>query len=144
MRQHEPEAGGRGAALGEQPRCHGAAGEHLVPPEQPGQQCLILRRLNRLERHELQAVLLGGAAGVFVGRDELEMPLSFEGARAAKATLGSGVVVAFNETVDLADILLRIASFFRDESCGQCVPCRVGTVRQEEALHRMVSGRTLG
>ena len=94
--------------------------------------------------HELQAVLLGGAAGVFVGRDELEMPLSFEGARAAKATLGSGVVVAFNETVDLADILLRIASFFRDESCGQCVPCRVGTVRQEEALHRIVSGRTLG
>ena len=38
-------------------------------------------------------------------------------------------------------ILLRIASFFRDESCGQCVPCRVGTVRQEEALYRIASGR---
>jgi NADH-quinone oxidoreductase subunit F len=40
--------------------------------------------------------------------------------------------------VDLVDIVLRIAAFFRDESCGQCVPCRVGTVRQEEALHRLV------
>jgi NADH-quinone oxidoreductase subunit F len=39
---------------------------------------------------------------------------------------------------DLADALLRIAAFFRDESCGQCVPCRVGTVRQEEALRRLV------
>ena len=40
----------------------------------------------------------------------------------------------FDERVDLAAILRRIARFFRDESCGQCVPCRVGTVRQEEAL----------
>ncbi len=92
----------------------------------------------------LQAVLLGGAAGVFVRPDELDMPLTFEGARAAKATLGSGVIVAFDDTVDMKQILLRIASFFRDESCGQCVPCRVGTVRQEEALHRIASGRTLG
>jgi len=92
----------------------------------------------------LQAILLGGAAGVFVRPDELDMPLTFEGARAAKATLGSGVVVAFDDTVDMKQILLRIASFFRDESCGQCVPCRVGTVRQEEALYRIASGRTLG
>jgi len=39
--------------------------------------------------------------------------------------------------VDLKAILPRIAEFFRDESCGQCVPCRMGTVRQEEALHRL-------
>ncbi|HTI20414.1 MAG TPA: NADH-ubiquinone oxidoreductase-F iron-sulfur binding region domain-containing protein, partial [Kutzneria sp.] len=41
-------------------------------------------------------------------------------------------------TVDVGGFLLRIAEFFRDESCGQCVPCRIGTVRQEEALHRIV------
>ena len=85
----------------------------------------------------LQAILLGGAAGVFVRPDELDMPLTFEGARAAQATLGSGVIMVFDDTVDMTDILLRIAAFFRDESCGQCVPCRVGTVRQEEALHRL-------
>ena len=93
---------------------------------------------------ELSAVLLGGAAGGFVGPDRLDIRLTFEDARDGGYTLGSGVVMAFNHEVDLVDIVLRIARFFRDESCGQCVPCRVGTVRQEEALHRLVAGRTLG
>ena len=92
----------------------------------------------------IQAVLLGGAAGVFVGPEKLDMPLTFEGTRAASATLGSGVVMVFDDSVDLGDILLRIAAFFRDESCGQCVPCRVGTVRQEELLQRLRSGRPIG
>jgi NADH-quinone oxidoreductase subunit F len=90
----------------------------------------------------LQAVLLGGAAGVFLRPDELELPLTFEGARQADATLGSGVVLLFDDRVDLSDIVLRIAAFFRDESCGQCVPCRVGTVRQDEALRRLAAGHT--
>ncbi|MFI8988161.1 NAD(P)H-dependent oxidoreductase subunit E [Streptomyces antimycoticus] len=89
----------------------------------------------------LRAVLLGGAAGGFVRPDELDVPLTFEGTRAAGTTLGSGVVLVLDDSVDLPRILLRIAEFFRDESCGQCVPCRVGTVRQEEALHR-IKGRT--
>src|SRR5690606_24973903 len=90
----------------------------------------------------IQAALLGGAAGS-VGRGaEGDIPLSFAGARAAGVTLGSGVVMVFGESVDLRDTLLRLARFFRDESCGQCVPCRVGTVRQEEALHRLVRNGT--
>ncbi|MDQ1035071.1 NADH-quinone oxidoreductase subunit F [Streptomyces sp. V3I8] len=89
-------------------------------------------------RGGLRAVLLGGAAGGFVRPDELDIPLTFEGTRAAGTTLGSGVVLAFDDTVPLPRLLLRIAEFFRDESCGQCVPCRVGTMRQEEALHRIV------
>jgi NADH-quinone oxidoreductase subunit F len=88
----------------------------------------------------IRAILLGGAAGVFVGPDALETPLTFEGTRAAGATLGSGVVMVFDETADLVGTLRRIAAFFRDESCGQCVPCRVGTVRQEELLGRLADG----
>ncbi|MHB9857930.1 NADH-ubiquinone oxidoreductase-F iron-sulfur binding region domain-containing protein [Streptomyces sp. YIM S03343] len=88
-------------------------------------------------RDGLRAVLLGGAAGGFVRADELDIPLTFEGTREAGTTLGSGVVMAFDDTVPLPQLLLRIAEFFRDESCGQCVPCRVGTVRQEEALRRI-------
>ena len=91
----------------------------------------------------LQAVLLGGAAGTFVGPEDLDLPLSFEGAREAGATLGSGVVVVLDDTVDVAGVLERVARFFRDESCGQCVPCRVGTQRQEEVLGRLVAGRPL-
>jgi NADH-quinone oxidoreductase subunit F len=92
----------------------------------------------------LRAVLLGGAAGAFVAPDGLDVPLTFEGAVEAGVTLGSGVVMVLDDTVELAPFLLRIAAFFRDESCGQCVPCRVGTVRQEEALLRLTAGRPLG
>jgi NADH-quinone oxidoreductase subunit F len=90
------------------------------------------------------AILLGGAAGVFVGPDALETPLSFEGTRAIGATLGSGVVMVYDDPADLGDALVRIAEFFRHESCGQCVPCRVGTVRQHELLERLRAGRELG
>jgi NADH-quinone oxidoreductase subunit F len=89
----------------------------------------------------LQAVLLGGAAGSFVTESQLDVPLSFEGTRAIGATLGSGAVIVFDDTMDMKPILLRIARFFRDESCGQCVPCRVGTKRQEEILERMLGSR---
>jgi NADH-quinone oxidoreductase subunit F len=92
----------------------------------------------------LRAVLLGGAAGSFVTPDDLDLPLTFEDTRIAGTTLGSGVVVAVDEHVDLGELLMVIAAFFRNESCGQCVPCRVGTVRQEETLARLLSGRTRG
>jgi NADH-quinone oxidoreductase subunit F len=92
----------------------------------------------------LQAVLLGGAAGSFVTEAQLDVPLSFEGTRAIGATLGSGAVIVLDETANLKQVLLRIARFFRDESCGQCVPCRVGTVRQEEVLKRLLSERDGG
>ena len=92
----------------------------------------------------VKAILLGGAAGGFVGPDMLDAKLTFEDARAGGYTLGSGVIMVFDESADLVDLCLRIARFFRDESCGQCVPCRVGTVRQEEALHRLVAGATIG
>ena len=92
----------------------------------------------------LRAVLLGGAAGAFVGPESIGLPLTFEATRAAGVSLGSGVVLVYGEDADLGDALLRIAAFFRHESCGQCVPCRIGTVRQEELLRRLRDGRTLG
>jgi NADH-quinone oxidoreductase subunit F len=100
--------------------------------------------LERAGARPPKAVLLGGAAGSFLRPDQLDLPLTFEDARAAGATLGSGVVIVYDETADLVAAVLRIAEFFRDESCGQCVPCRVGTVRQEEALHRLAAGKPNG
>jgi NADH-quinone oxidoreductase subunit F len=49
-------------------------------------------------------------------------------------------VIVFDGSADMGDVVRRIAAFFRHESCGQCVPCRVGTVRQEEAVIRLGSG----
>ena len=91
----------------------------------------------------LRTVMLGGAAGSFVGPESLDMPLTLEDTRAAGASLGSGVIMVFDENDDMVDTVRRIAEFFRDESCGQCVPCRVGTVRQEEVLVRLGRGSTI-
>jgi len=92
----------------------------------------------------IRGVLLGGVAGGFVSPKQLDLPLSFEAARAAGTTLGSGVVFVLDDTIPLLPMLRRIAAFFRDESCGQCVPCRVGTVRQEELLARLARDAARG
>lgn len=84
-----------------------------------------------------RAILMGGAAGSFVGSDQLDMPLTQEDTREHGTTLGSGVITLFDDNVDFASLLLRIAEFFEGESCGQCVPCRVGVVRQREVLVEM-------
>jgi NADH-quinone oxidoreductase subunit F len=117
----------------------GRPGLYEVPFGMPLRELLELA-----EARPAKAVLLGGAAGSFLRPDQLDLPLTFEDARAAGASLGSGVVIVYDESADLVDAVLRIAEFFRDESCGQCVPCRVGTVRQEEALHRLASKKTNG
>ena len=97
-----------------------------------------------LDGSDLGAVLMGGAAGVFADASALDVPLTFEGTRAAGTTLGSGSIIFFDDQTDFGPVLRRIARFFRDESCGQCVPCRIGTVRQEEALARLDSDQPLG
>ncbi|MCS7173923.1 MAG: NAD(P)H-dependent oxidoreductase subunit E [Armatimonadetes bacterium] len=86
------------------------------------------------EARRIQAVLCGGAAGTFLLPEELDTPLAVETLQAIGAALGSGALVVFDERVDLWAVVERIARFFRDESCGQCVPCRVGTQRQLELV----------
>ena len=90
---------------------------------------------------DIAAVLIGGAAGAFILPEDLDLPLTFEATRERGIGLGSGVVLVFDSTVNLASIVERIAEFFADESCGLCIPCRAGTVRQRESLGRLGSGQ---
>jgi NADH-quinone oxidoreductase subunit F len=85
---------------------------------------------------DIQAVLIGGAAGRFLGPGDLDATLD----HGTDPPLGSGAIVVFDTDTDMEAIVDRIARFFRDESCGKCVPCRVGTIRQVEALERLVGG----
>lgn len=82
------------------------------------------------EPEALQAVLLGGAAGVFT-RDWI-LPLRY----GQKLPLGAGAIVAFGEGVDLWEVLLGLAHFFQEESCGKCFPCPLGTAVQVEMVRR--------
>ena len=88
----------------------------------------------------LQAVLLGGAAGAFVPLEHLDMPLVPATLAPLGLSVGSGAVIVFDETVDLWEVVRLLAEFFAEESCGQCVPCRIGTKRQVEILHRYSLG----
>lgn len=91
----------------------------------------------------LQAILMGGAAGGFATERDLNVRLSFEDLRAAGIPLGAGVVTVFNDTRDMRDVLLRLARFFAEESCGKCYPCQLGTQRQQEILQRVTKGESL-
>ena len=92
---------------------------------------------------DLQAILFGGAAGVFATKKNLEVEMSFEGLRAAGLPLGSGVVMVIDDSRDMRDILLRLGKFFAHESCGKCYPCQLGTQRQSEILQRIAAGNPL-
>jgi NADH-quinone oxidoreductase subunit F len=90
-----------------------------------------------------QAILLGGAAGAFATPRHLDIRLTYEDLRQANLTLGSGVVMVFDQRRDLRQVLLKIGRFFAHESCGKCYPCQMGTRRQAEILERLAAGRLL-
>ena len=93
------------------------------------------------DSNRLKTILFGGAAGAFVTPEHLDARLSFEDLRAVGLPLGSGVVMAFDETRDLRDALYRLSKFFAHESCGKCYPCQMGTQRQTEILERISAGK---
>ena len=88
----------------------------------------------------VKAILVGGAAGVFIGPDKLDMPLTYEDSRQHGVPLGSGALMVFDESVDLRQVLYQISRFFSHESCGKCLPCQLGTQRQMEILGRGAGG----
>jgi len=97
----------------------------------------------RADKKSLKAVLFGGAAGAFATSAHLDLKLTFEDLRVAGLPLGSGVVMVFDGTRDIRDILKRLGKFFAHESCGKCYPCQMGTQRQMEILDRVAKGKVL-
>jgi NADH-quinone oxidoreductase subunit F len=83
------------------------------------------------------AVLLGGAAGTLVSGDMLGLRMDFDSLRDAGATLGSGAIIVLGPGRSVAEVISSIMDFFRHESCGKCVPCRVGTARLAAAGRRL-------
>ena len=77
---------------------------------------------------------VGGTAGGILGEDLMDLPLDIESTQNKGVTLGSGVVLVCDQDTCAVDFTLQAMSFFEHESCGQCVPCRVGTSH----LHSLV------
>jgi formate dehydrogenase/NADH-quinone oxidoreductase subunit F len=87
---------------------------------------------------EVGAVQPGGASSNFIGPDKLDMPLDFGTAVENGTMLGSGAVVVLAEGTDLLAASTNVLRFFRDESCGKCVPCRVGSTKAHTILRDVV------
>ena len=89
----------------------------------------------------IAAILPGGASSAFLPGTAVNTPLDFEALRAAGSTLGSGAVIVVAEGHDLLALGLNLTRFFRNESCGKCVPCRVGSQKAVELLEQMLAGQ---
>jgi formate dehydrogenase beta subunit len=88
----------------------------------------------------LAAVQPGGASSNFLGPDQLDVPLDFGALADAGSMLGSGALVAIAEGTDLLAAATNVLRFFRDESCGKCVPCRMGSTKAHAILTEVLEG----
>src|ERR1700761_8902765 len=119
--------------------------------ERPGVYCVPMGTTARelldladgvLGGRALGAIQPGGASSNFLGPDQLDVPLDFGSLREAGSMLGSGALVVMAEGTDLLAAATNVLRFFRDESCGKCVPCRVGSTKAHRILtdHLAVGG----
>jgi NADH:ubiquinone oxidoreductase subunit F (NADH-binding)/NADH:ubiquinone oxidoreductase subunit E len=92
-------------------------------------------------RGPVLAVAPGGASSNFVGEGALELALDFKALADAGTMLGSGAVLVVCEGRDLFALATNLVAFFRNESCGKCVPCRVGSEKAVRILEEAVAGR---
>jgi len=92
---------------------------------------------------KLKAIIPGGASTPVLAANQVDTPMSFEGLEKAGSQLGTGGIVVIDETTCMVEVARRNTKFFAHESCGRCVPCRIGSVRLFEALDRIESGHGL-
>jgi len=90
---------------------------------------------------EFKAALVGGAAGCFLGKDMLDVKMDYATLKSYKAVLGSGAVLVMDSSTCIVDMLRSILGFFRHESCGKCVPCRMGTDKLYELITEISTGK---
>jgi len=88
-----------------------------------------------------KAALVGGAAGCFLGKDMLDVKMDYTTLKSYKAVLGSGAVLVMGTSTCIVDMLRCILDFFKRESCGKCVPCRMGTDRLYRLIVDISSGK---
>jgi NADH-quinone oxidoreductase subunit F len=90
-------------------------------------------------RH-FKAVQMGGPSGGCLGAQHLDLPVDYDSLKEAGAIMGSGGVIVMDETTCMVDLARFFVNFTQAESCGKCVPCRLGTKRMLEILTRITNG----
>jgi NADH-quinone oxidoreductase subunit F len=88
----------------------------------------------------LKGVIPGGSSMPVLKADQIDVPLDFESLRKAGTMAGSGGVIVLDDTADIVGATLNVSQFYAHESCGQCTPCREGTLWMEKMLSRIQNG----
>ncbi len=76
---------------------------------------------------KLKSVIIGGAAGTFFPEKYLDTKMDFDYPKERGGVMGSGAVIVLDEDKSIYEMLVNVLEFFKHESCGKCVPCRVGS-----------------
>jgi NADH-quinone oxidoreductase subunit F len=93
-----------------------------------------------IDDREIKAVIPGGASTPVLTKEHLDIRMDFESLEAAGSMLGTGAIIVMHDGTCMVDVARRLMRFFAHESCGQCTPCRVGTVRMLDILERLEHG----
>ncbi|MBI3967241.1 MAG: SLBB domain-containing protein [Chloroflexi bacterium] len=93
------------------------------------------------EGRSFKAVQTGGPSGGCIPAEYLDMPVDYESLKRAGSIMGSGGMIVLDESSCMVDVARYFMDFCRSESCGKCIPCRVGTVEAHELLKQIGSGR---
>lgn len=91
-------------------------------------------------RREFKAAQMGGPSGGCVPAEHLDLPIDYETVKEVGAIMGSGGLIVMDSDTSMVDISRYFMEFVQDESCGKCVPCRVGTKKMLDILTRITEG----
>ncbi|MBI5308404.1 MAG: SLBB domain-containing protein [Planctomycetes bacterium] len=92
-------------------------------------------------RKQFKAAQMGGPSGGCVPAQHLDLPIDYETVKEVGAIMGSGGLIVMDDTASMVEIARYFMEFCQDESCGKCVPCRVGTKRMLDILTRITLGK---
>lgn len=93
------------------------------------------------DNFDLRGFMLGGQSGNLINAGQIDLPMDIDSCQQAESVLGTGTIMVIDDRHDILDIVENIMSFFIEESCGKCTPCREGNIRIYEILRRINSGQ---
>ena len=96
------------------------------------------------EGRRLKAVFPGGPSNTIIPGDQIDVPLDFDSLKAIGSGLGTGAVIVMSDEACMVQSAIEYARFFARESCGQCPPCKLGTVHLSEILEKIEAGQGTG
>ncbi|HEX3391882.1 MAG TPA: NADH-ubiquinone oxidoreductase-F iron-sulfur binding region domain-containing protein, partial [Solirubrobacteraceae bacterium] len=89
---------------------------------------------------EIKCWFPGGSSSPVLTKDDLDLPYDFDSLAKAGSMLGSGAIIVVDDRTPILDVALKVAKFYRHESCGKCTPCREGTNWTVKMLERVQTG----